>query len=83
MEFFKDGRDTMSLIPELDDHVHNVVFSIPRRYINAGNNNVNGTDVNAPINATKSLKNGTAFATIYDDIAKVAVKINQSLLFLR
>jgi hypothetical protein len=35
------------------------------RWSNAGSNRVKGTDVRAPIKATKSVKKGTAFATKY------------------
>jgi hypothetical protein len=41
-----------------------------------GNSMVNGTDVNAPINATKSLKNGTTLATKYDVTARTDVSIH-------
>mmetsp|Transcript_11038 Transcript_11038/g.13959 ORF Transcript_11038/g.13959 Transcript_11038/m.13959 type:complete len:84 (-) Transcript_11038:598-849(-) len=43
----------------------------------AGSNNVKGTDVNAPIKETKSLKNGIAFAIKNDDIDTTNVRIAQ------
>lgn len=43
----------------------------------AGSNNVKGTDVNAPIKETKSLKNGMAFAIKNDEIDTMRVSIAQ------
>lgn len=37
---------------------------------------VNGTDVKAPIRATKSLKNGTAFETRYEETETAKVSIS-------
>lgn len=45
----------------------------------AGNVNVRGIDVSAPIRATKSLKNGIALETRYDDRDMPKVRANHRL----
>lgn len=45
----------------------------------AGNRSVSGTDVKAPTKATKSVKNGMAFATVYAVIAMSAVSTTQRM----
>lgn len=51
-------------------------ISHKRRCSHAGNKNVSGTDVSAPINATRSLKKGTMLATRYEDTVMTTVQHN-------
>jgi hypothetical protein len=52
------------------------IFQV-RRCNTSGSVKVNGILVSAPISASKSLKKGTALATMYDEMDKMSVMYNQ------